>query len=52
MQNIPIRTELGSRLRGYFVAGQGETLVDADYSQIELRILAHITGDEHMQQAF
>ena len=32
--------------------GQGETLVDADYSQIELRILAHITGDEHMQQAF
>ncbi|WP_418759481.1 DNA polymerase I [Gemmiger sp.] len=52
LQNIPIRTELGSRLRGYFVAGQGETLVDADYSQIELRILAHITGDEHMQQAF
>ena len=43
---------LGSRLRGYFVAGEGETLVDADYSQIELRILAHITGDEHMQQAF
>ena len=52
LQNIPIRTELGSRLRGYFVAGAGETLVDADYSQIELRILAHITGDEHMQQAF
>ena len=52
LQNIPIRTELGSRLRGYFVAGKGETLVDADYSQIELRILAHITGDEHMQQAF
>ena len=52
LQNIPIRTELGSRLRGYFVAGQGETLVDADYSQIELRILAHITGDDHMQQAF
>ena len=52
LQNIPIRTELGSRLRGYFVAGEGETLVDADYSQIELRILAHITGDEHMQQAF
>ena len=52
LQNIPIRTELGSRLRDYFVAGQGETLVDADYSQIELRILAHITGDEHMQQAF
>ena len=52
LQNIPLRTALGSRLRGYFVAGQGETLVDADYSQIELRILAHITGDEHMQQAF
>ena len=52
LQNIPIRTELGSRLRGYFVAAPGETLVDADYSQIELRILAHITGDEAMQQAF
>ena len=52
LQNIPIRTELGSRLRGYFVAGTGKTLVDADYSQIELRILAHITGDEAMQQAF
>ncbi len=52
LQNIPIRTELGSRLRGYFVAGPGNTLVDADYSQIELRILAHITGDEAMQQAF
>ena len=45
LQNIPIRTELGSRLRGYFVAGDGQQLVDADYSQIELRILAHITGD-------
>ena len=52
LQNIPIRTELGSRLRGYFVAGDGQTLVDADYSQIELRILAHITGDEAMRQAF
>ncbi len=52
LQNIPIRTELGSRLRGYFVAAPGCTLVDADYSQIELRILAHITGDEAMQQAF
>ena len=52
LQNIPIRTELGSRLRGYFVAGAGMTLVDADYSQIELRILAHITGDEAMQHAF
>lgn len=52
LQNIPIRTELGSRLRGYFVAGDGNTLVDADYSQIELRILAQITGDEAMRQAF
>ncbi len=52
LQNIPIRTELGSRLRGYFVAGEGCTLVDADYSQIELRILAHITGDEAMCHAF
>ena len=52
LQNIPIRTELGSKLRGFFVAGDGKELVDADYSQIELRILAHITGDEAMQQAF
>lgn len=52
LQNIPIRTELGSRLRGYFVAAPGAVLVDADYSQIELRILAHITGDEAMRQAF
>lgn len=52
LQNIPIRTELGSQLRAYFVAKPGCVLVDADYSQIELRILAHITGDEQMQQAF
>ncbi len=52
LQNIPIRTELGSQLRAYFVARPGWVLVDADYSQIELRILAHITGDEHMQEAF
>ena len=52
LQNIPIRTELGSQLRAYFVAKPGHVLVDADYSQIELRILAHITGDEQMQQAF
>lgn len=52
LQNIPIRTELGSRLRGFFVASEGCELVDADYSQIELRILAHITGDEAMQHAF
>ena len=52
LQYFPIRTELGSQLRAYFVAKPGCVLVDADYSQIELRILAHITGDEHMQQAF
>ena len=52
LQNIPTRTELGSQLRRMFTAGEGCVLVDADYSQIELRILAHITGDEAMQQAF
>jgi DNA polymerase-1 len=52
LQNIPIRTELGSQMRAFFVARPGCVLVDADYSQIELRILAHITGDEHMQEAF
>ena len=52
LQNIPIRTELGSQLRAYFIAKPGWVLVDADYSQIELRILAHVTGDEHMQRAF
>ena len=52
LQNIPIRTELGSQLRAYFIAKPGWVLVDADYSQIELRILAHVTGDEHMQHAF
>ncbi len=52
LQNIPIRTELGSKLRAYFIAKEGCVLLDADYSQIELRILAHITGDIHMQEAF
>ena len=52
LQNIPIRTELGSKLRAYFIANPGCVLVDADSSQIELRILAHVTGDEHMQEAF
>ena len=52
LQNIPIRTELGSRLREFFVASPGCTLVDADYSQIELRLLAHISGDASMQHAF
>ncbi|MBC5730847.1 DNA polymerase I [Pseudoflavonifractor hominis] len=52
LQNIPIRTELGAELRKMFVAGPGNVLVDADYSQIELRLLAHIAGDEHMISAF
>ena len=52
LQNIPIRTELGSRLRQFFLAKPGCVLADADYSQIELRILAHISGDKTMQEAF
>ena len=52
LQNIPVRTDLGAEIRKMFVPKPGCVLVDADYSQIELRILAHITGDEHMQQAF
>ncbi len=52
LQNIPVRTELGAKLRYMFVAGPGNMLVDADYSQIELRLLAHIAGDETMRQAF
>ena len=52
LQNIPTRTELGSELRRMFVAGPGQILVDADYSQIELRLLAHISGDQAMVNAF
>ena len=52
LQNIPIRTELGSKMRGFFVAKEGYTLVDADYSQIELRVLAHLAKDENMISAF
>ena len=52
LQNIPIRKELGAQIRRMFVAGAGKTLVDADYSQIELRLLAHISGDETMRDAF
>ena len=52
LQNIPTRTELGSELRRMFVAGPGQILVDADYSQIELRLLAHISGDQAMVDAF
>ena len=52
LQNIPTRTQLGSEIRRLFVAEEGNVLVDADYSQIELRLLAHMAGDEAMQQAF
>ncbi len=52
LQNIPVRTELGKAIRGAFIARPGWVLVDADYSQIELRVLAHISGDPTMIQAF
>ena len=52
LQNIPTRTELGREIRKMFVAKEGYTLVDADYSQIELRVLAHIANDETMINAF
>ncbi len=52
LQNIPVRTELGREMRRCFVAREGYTLVDADYSQIELRLLAAISGDENMCDAF
>lgn len=52
MQNIPVRTELGSRMRKFFTAPEGKVLVDADYSQIELRVMAHLCGDENMCEAF
>ncbi|MBE6888246.1 MAG: DNA polymerase I [Ruminococcaceae bacterium] len=52
LQNIPVRTKLGQELRKFFVAKPGYVLVDADYSQIELRILAHISGDENMIASF
>ena len=52
LQNIPVRTELGAELRKMFVAPAGKVLVDADYSQIELRLLAHIAGDQAMIDGF
>ena len=52
LQNIPTRTELGSEFRRMFVPAPGCVLVDADYSQIELRLLAHIADDKTMQEAF
>ena len=52
LQNIPVRTALGAEMRTMFVSRPGWVLVDADYSQIELRLLAHMSGDEEMIQAF
>ena len=52
LQNIPVRTDLGSEIRKMFIPKPGYVLVDADYSQIELRVLAHIAQDEAMQEAF
>ena len=52
LQNIPVRTEMGREIRRAFIAQPGCVLVDADYSQIELRLLAHLSGDEAMCDAF
>ena len=52
LQNIPIRTEMGSRIRGVFVPAEGYVFVDADYSQIELRVLASLSGDENLIGAY
>jgi len=52
LQNIPIRTELGREMRKAFVADKGKVLIAADYSQIELRLVAEITGDKAFQKAF
>ena len=52
LQNIPVRTELGRQMRRMFVAEGDNVLIDADYSQIELRVLAHISADENMKNAF
>ncbi len=52
LQNIPVRTELGREMRKFFIAAEGHTLLDADYSQIELRLVAHLCGDENMRSSF
>jgi DNA polymerase-1 len=52
LQSIPIRTELGREIRSAFVADQGQRLLSADYSQVELRILAHVSGEPKLKEAF
>ena len=52
LQNIPVRSELGKEMRKFFIAKEGSLLVDADYSQIELRVLAHVANDKNMLDAF
>ncbi|MBQ9996946.1 MAG: DNA polymerase I, partial [Clostridia bacterium] len=52
LQNIPVRADMGRELRKYFIADDGYVLVDADYSQIELRLLAALSGDKNMTEAF
>ena len=52
LQNIPVRTQLGRELRKVFVPKEGSKFVDADYSQIELRVLAHVSGDENLIRAY
>ncbi len=52
LQNIPVRTELGREMRKFFIASEDCTLLDADYSQIELRLVAHLCGDENMRRTF
>ena len=52
LQNIPVKTDLGAEIRKMFIPKDGHVLVDADYSQIELRVLAHIADDKTMQKAF
>ncbi len=52
LQNIPIRTEIGRQIRSAFIADPGHVLISADFSQIELRVLAHLSGDETLTEAF
>ncbi len=52
LQNIPIRTELGRKIRSAFIPREGNLFMDADYSQVELRIMAHLSGDESFREAF